>query len=62
MERLHPKSGEVIAQCLDSRLVTDRRKRILAARCGLCRILAALAVDFVEPLRLRVVRLEILDT
>ena len=60
VERVEPCPLEVIGQLLDPRLVRHRREGVGRARRRLGRILVVAAVDLVELLRLRVVRLEVL--
>ncbi len=50
---------EVVVQLLDARFVADGGERVGRARLRLGRVGAALAVDAIQPLGLRVVRLEI---
>ena len=59
VERVQSRLGEVIGELLDPRLVRDRRERIGRAGGWLGRILAVGAVDLVELLGLRVVRLHL---
>ena len=51
---------EVVRDLLDAGLVADGRPRVLAAPGALGRVLAVVAVHLVEPLGLRVPRLEVL--
>ena len=50
---------QVVRQLLDAGLVGQRRVRVLGARVALGRVLAVVAVDLVEMLRPRVVRLHV---
>ena len=59
VERPQPNAAEVVGELLDARLVAHRREGVRRARRWLGRIAAALTVDLVEPLRLGVVRLEL---
>ena len=59
MERVVAGALEVVGQLLDARLVGQRRERVLGARVALGRILAMVAVDLVQVLGLRVVRLHV---
>ena len=59
MERMEPGGLELVGEPLDPRLVRDRRKRVRSAGRRLRRILTARAVDLVQVLGLRVVRLEL---
>ena len=60
MEWSESEPGEIIAQVLDARLVTNRRMRIRRARTGIGRIFAALAVNVIELFGLSVVGLEVI--
>ena len=51
---------QAVGNFLNARFVADRRKRIRSAGRRIGGIIAALAVDMVELLRLRVIRFEIL--
>ena len=59
VEGLVTRGGEVVGELLDARLVRHRREGIGRARGRLGRILAARAVNLVELLGLRVVRLHL---
>ena len=59
VERVVAGPLEVVRQLLDPRLVRHGRERIGAARPGLGRVLGVVAVDLVELLGPRVVRLEV---
>ena len=59
VERLEPRALEVVVELLDPRLVRDGRVRERARAARLGGVLAGLAVDEVELLRLGVVRLEV---
>ena len=59
VERVVAGPLQVVRQLLDPRLVGDRRERVGAAGPRLGRVLGVVAVDLVELLRLRVVRLEL---
>jgi hypothetical protein len=54
-----PQPRKVVAQVLNSRLVTDWRMRIRGACVRVGRILAALAMDVIEMLSLSVIGFEI---
>ena len=59
VERAQPVRRQVVVQLLDARLVLHGREPVRRARPRLGRIDAALAVDLIEVLGLRVVRLEL---
>src|SRR5713101_302664 len=50
---------KIVAECLNSRLMTDRRMWIGTARRGFRGIFAALSVHVIQPFGLQVVRLQI---
>src|SRR5258707_10852072 len=50
---------KIVAECLNSRLMTDRRMWIGTARRGFRGIFAALAVHVIQPFGLQVVRLQV---
>src|SRR5262245_65454226 len=60
VKRLEPQTGEVVAELLNTRLVTDRRMGIGHARRWIRRIFRTSAVHPIESLGLRVIRLELL--
>jgi hypothetical protein len=59
MKRPKPLPSEVIAEVLYARLVADRRVWVWAACGRVGRVFAALAVDMVEMLRLKIVGFKI---
>ena len=59
VERVAAERLEVVGELLDARLVADRGERVRRAAARLGRVLPTRAVDVVEPLGLRVVRLEL---
>src|SRR5215207_1495202 len=59
VKRTATEPGEVVTELLDPRFVAHRRVEVGRAGRRLARIRAALAMDLVEVLRLRVVRLEL---
>src|SRR5438045_4003037 len=58
VERLVAEPRQIIVELLDARLVTDSRPGIRGACGGLRRIFATIAVNLVDVLGLRVVRLQ----
>ena len=58
-ERVVPARRQVVDELLDARLVGDRGPRVLLAPVALGGVLAVRAVHLVQPLGLRVVRLEV---
>ena len=59
VERVESGRGEIVGELLDPRLVRDGRERVRSACRRLGRILASGAVNLVEVLSLRVVRLQL---
>src|SRR3989475_340849 len=60
VERLEPQTGEIVAELLHTRLMTDRRMRIRSTGRWIRGILFPAAVHLVELLGLRVIRLQVL--
>src|SRR5713226_8841598 len=51
---------KIVAECLNSRLMTDRRMWIGTARCGFRGIFATLSMHVIQPFGLQVVRLQVI--
>src|SRR5439155_21752995 len=59
MKRSQTRTGEIVGQVLDARLVTDRRPRIWFSSGWFSRIVPAVSVDLVKLLGLTVIRFQV---